>query len=678
MSKLDLSNKNISDKDDIFSNIKNPENLLFIDLSNNNLSFLPKNLSIFKNLQYLDLRDNSFVDYQNIGLSLSTIPNLEILKIDLSTQENAYFILSQLPNLKFLNDKPINDDNINIIQENKKEDCISLKDEIPNFNSITHRIVNKLREKNQSSELFYSEFQKSLKEQIENINNLNNEIPNYVYSAYVYKSKLEIYYYLQNKCINMLSGKDDFDIINILKDIHNIVKDIYNDTIILIEKIKPKFDEIIIGYENTLKEKDVQNEELNNNLKQSQLELSLKDNYIKEILEENKSLITELKDYQNNKNNTSNKNRFLNLNSNSEENLISKKFKDKKIIKNKNLKKYCSKEQNKKINFENEKEFTPQISYQNSSSNLSPKKFYKDNKKVVLQNKRNLTLKSLLEIINDIYISKFQRDKQLYSNHQQKETLEQHMYSYLNNKYGLKNLISEYGSAIINGIKKYSKENSEVCLFGKVLRNELEEEEILIISKLKNSISDFLYFFFQKKFPFKNKKDIDEMVNKIKSSSLNEELWMNIISFIYSSNENDLMSINEIIQKYIYKNNLSDNTIPYDKFIQILIKFQIRVRDNYLKNFNYYFKKIDENKDGILSEDELIKLIEIMNIYEKEEFEEQIQNMIKELDPYQNGIYIYSDIINYLSKEMLEEENPDSGEFILISLLDKISIQSVV
>ena len=90
---------------------------------------------------------------------------------------------------------------------------------------------------------------------------------------------------------------------NILfKFIHNIVKDIYNDTIILIEKIKPKFDEIIIGYENTLKEKDVKNEELNNNLKQSQLELSLKDNYIKEILEENKSLITELKDYQNNKN----------------------------------------------------------------------------------------------------------------------------------------------------------------------------------------------------------------------------------------------------------------------------------------------------------------------------------------------------------------------------------------
>ena len=105
------------------------------------------------------------------------------------------------------------------------------------------------------------------------------------------------------------------------------------------------------------------------------------------------------------------------------------------------------------------------------------------------------------------YIQDFPiEEDQLYSNHKQKETLEQHMYSYLNNKYGLKNLISEYGSAIINGIKKYSKENSEVCLFGKVLRNELEEEEILIISKLKNSISDFLYFFFQKKFPFKNKK----------------------------------------------------------------------------------------------------------------------------------------------------------------------------
>ena len=158
-------------------------------------------------------------------------------------------------------------------------------------------------------------------------------------------------------------------------------------------------------------------------------------------------------------------------------------------------------------------------------------------------NKRNLTLKTLLEMINEIYNSKFQRDKQLMSSHLQKETLEQHMYSYFNKKYGLKNLIIEYASAIISGIKKFSKENSEVCLFGKILRNELEEEEILIVSKLKSAINQFLNLYYQNKFPLKNKNDIEIMVNKIKLGNLNEELWSNIINYIFSSNENDLMSM---------------------------------------------------------------------------------------------------------------------------------------
>jgi hypothetical protein len=50
--------------------------------------------------------------------------------------------------------------------------------------------------------------------------------------------------------------------------------------------------------------------------------------------------------------------------------------------------------------------------------------------------------------------------------------MEQYMYTYLNQRYGLKNLIIEWAAAIINGIKKYSKEDHSVCLFGKILRNE--------------------------------------------------------------------------------------------------------------------------------------------------------------------------------------------------------------
>ena len=50
------------------------------------------------------------------------------------------------------------------------------------------------------------------------------------------------------------------------------------------------------------------------------------------------------------------------------------------------------------------------------------------------------------------------------------------MYTYLNQKYGLKSLIIEWATAIINGIKKFSKTSNDVCVFGRILRNECDEE----------------------------------------------------------------------------------------------------------------------------------------------------------------------------------------------------------
>ena len=144
--------------------------------------------------------------------------------------------------------------------------------------------------------------------------------------------------------------------------------------------------------------------------------------------------------------------------------------------------------------------------------------------------KREMTLRQLLEIINDIYNSKLENDKKLVNNRQQKLTMEQFLYHYLNNKYGLKNLVIEYASCIIQGIKDFSKKNSEILLFGKILRNEIEEQEILIVAKLKETINELLYVYYQNKFQYKSKKDIENMVKKCKTGLLNEEQWKNTIT----------------------------------------------------------------------------------------------------------------------------------------------------
>ena len=47
--------------------------------------------------------------------------------------------------------------------------------------------------------------------------------------------------------------------------------------------------------------------------------------------------------------------------------------------------------------------------------------------------------------------------------------MEQHMYQYLNQKFGLKSLTIEYASAIINGIKEYSKKDMNLIISLKIL-----------------------------------------------------------------------------------------------------------------------------------------------------------------------------------------------------------------
>ena len=75
-----------------------------------------------------------------------------------------------------------------------------------------------------------------------------------------------------------------------------------------------------------------------------------------------------------------------------------------------------------------------------------------------------------------MYSQKTRFDQKCEETRQARETMEQYMYTYLNQRYGLKTLIIEWAAAIINGIKCYQKEDHDIALFGKILRNECDEE----------------------------------------------------------------------------------------------------------------------------------------------------------------------------------------------------------
>ena len=774
MSTINLSSKNIKDSQNIFFSFNEPSKIVSLDLSTNNLTKIPDNLSHLTNLEKLDLINNPFEDYESIGRALSTLPKLVELKIDLNTQENAFLILSQLPKLLFLNGKSTTDDDDedkNQIDLNDTEtDKSSLKNEIPNFNSVTNRITEILEQRNEKTDEFYVEFQGILKAQIDCINSLDNNVPNYVYSSFIQQAKVEIYSYLQNKILNMITTKVDYLLINLLNEVNQYIKKILGETIQIIRNIYPKCEEIEKNYKNEINQRDIKINELSkqiqylndtknknknvfNNIEKNSFKIQNKNNNnnfpvnktnynydisqrsksppeynftnnndysnfsisyndeTKKILDNFKPINSnsneEIKKSNNNIQNMTFNNKNLNncvqiKNNNNTNNIINKKSPDSINIKtnnNINSNKISAKKNNSEKNFIKNKNNNnnlifntnnnflnePSLSYQPSISNLSQYSNItnappKDLKTIVGPiSKRDISIRQLLETINDIYNSKLENDKKLDHNHQQKLTMEQYLYYYLNNKYGLKNLVIEYASSIIQGIRDFSKKNSEVLLFAKILRNEIEEREILIIAKLKETINEFLTYYYQNKFQYKSKTEIDNLVKKCKTGLLNEEQWKNIVAFLFSDNENDLKNLMEKIQIYIDKqNNLIENnqkygnSISYQKFIQLVIDYQIKLRTIYLKKFNNLFKTVDNDHDGIINDYEFVKLVEMANIYNtKEELEIKTQMMIKELDKYSNKTIIYNDIINLWNKEMIIDQM--TGEE--LTLLDKLSME---
>ena len=266
-----------------------------------------------------------------------------------------------------------------------------------------------------------------------------------------------------------------------------------------------------------------------------------------------------------------------------------------------------------KINFKynnimrdkNDKNKSPQnISIENSKNNKSP---YKSNMSTISNynnfrtispssntiRHQSLSLKALKEFINELYISKNNYNIKCEQFKLPKDTLEEHMYAFLNKKYGLKNIVIDWAKNIIQGIKKYSKIDSAVLLFAKILKNEQEEEAQFIIQKVTNSIQDLLKFYLKKQNPLKSVDEIDKMFEIKKNSELNEEEWKGIIYSIYEQKEAE--EIEKKIEQFI--NNKKD--MKKSEIFEKYKNTRLNVYNKYNNNIIINYTNLNNNKNDI-------------------------------------------------------------------------------
>jgi Ca2+-binding EF-hand superfamily protein len=250
--------------------------------------------------------------------------------------------------------------------------------------------------------------------------------------------------------------------------------------------------------------------------------------------------------------------------------------------------------------------------------------------------------------------------------------MEQHMYNFLNKKYGLKNLVADWAGSIIASVKRYSIEDNDVSVFGLILKNEIEEEFRFIQVQLKKTVNELLKVNLRNKFPLKSNSDILEMMTEKTNGFLNEDEWVEIIRFMYNEQDSNEI-IEEIYQlrpesSFSYeiqnKNRISreeatmlkekeramKNRIGYNELVNSLLDFQMRGHQKYLEKFVYLFHSVDTNNDGVLSEKDFRKLIQSLNLNFKDD---DCIRMLQVLDPFDNQQITFSECVSLFNNELV-------------------------
>ena len=586
-----------------------------LNYSRAKIKTLPKEILDRKDsLIELDISGNNFPDFKSVVNELNQFKKLKKLKINIFTQEQAKTIIDSMPNLEYLNEEPINDDLIPPKEKKQEKNIIKILDN--NYKSVFKK---------------FKEFYKLNKER-------KDEYKNIIKSFNTKCKELNI---KENKSIEKLSNEEInkelilykviFNELNKIKDELNMNKYNSNSLEELFnimeenEKIKNRCNKILNERQN---KKDIK--------EQKEKHKSPK-NTIKE--KRNKIIYHEAKTEQCNNIN-------ININTN-------------KIMK-----------QDELYGFYDDKNLVNLLL--KSKSEFNALNIFDDqNNDIIIKEKINtriLNLNNLLEIINQTYKirnSRIEKQKEGFYN---KGTLEQDLYTYLKSKYGLKKLIIEWNMNIISSIQAFYKINGEVFLFALLLKNELDEESIEILNKIKRTVNNILNIIYDYNI---NK------ISKIKQNKefINENEWKAISTCLYSDDdflkEKFINEVTQYINNIIKRKDLIEKTgqkILYEDFINLLIIFNMKLRKMYLHNLFNLFTKEDKKKIGIINIDNFKQIIRNSGIIKDEQkLEDVIEKLVEIIDIEGSGQITFSDCVQCLDKlDLITEEGK-------IKFLDKLS-----
>ena len=148
---------------------------------------------------------------------------------------------------------------------------------------------------------------------------------------------------------------------------------------------------------------------------------------------------------------------------------------------------------------------------------------------------RRITLNQLKEILEEICQDKLIHDQKCIAIHLPIETMEQYLYTYLYQKYGLKQLIIEWAVGLVNAVNMYMKFDPDIMMFAKILKNEFEENFKFVHQKVKATVLSIIKEKLRARHIHKTEIELDFTIEEMSTTIIPEFLWKSVLDDIYDS-----------------------------------------------------------------------------------------------------------------------------------------------
>lgn len=685
-----------------------------LQLFGNRLESLPNDLSQLLNLESLDISNNLIEDVQNILPSLSTLPNLKHLSISLQTEDDEEYIANALQKLLTLNGNPVKRQ---LMPQSPNENPFKspgLGENFAKSPGLGESIVKSSlssdtsfyeheNDKNppnfypsprESSEKFDKSFEKSIEKKNDSV--LDSEYVKKVQKLY---EEIKVIWIKEDKSKEKRLEEDWKETLRIvsneLKDFQETSTDNFQ---LNIQTIKSKYNLAALCNKKILDLIFLKHNIIGGFLcKANEIQENLFDELFSAVFDMQTNSVSikvpskphsraPSKPHTEATPRTARENLELEAKFKQEKEIMLKRFQEDKQELQEELN--ALREENKKYLetiIRHSKTFAESVVVQKP---MEESKVYGNNYAGYKTAGKVLTLRQIKEVIDEIYVSKAKYDERCAENRMPRETMEQHMNDFLNKKYGLKSLVIDWGASIVASVKKYSGKDNDIAVFGRILRNECDEEFRLVQIQVKETVAELLKMSIKNKFPLKNSNDINDLVQEKSNGYLVEEEWEEIIKYMY--NEEDSSTLIDEVWKVIKKTQRYNASPPskmkvtreeavllrekekvmksrilYNDFLKVLLDFQLHGHERFLEKFLELFKMVDLDNNGIINESEFRDLVLNMDLGFTDE---DIDRLLQIIDPYDNQQITFSEGVALFSTELIPVEN--------VAVLKKLSLNS--